>query len=160
MTTAAGRVIVPGVMTVKETELKALVGQAFPGGRCRIAHWENFLLTEATGRGPMPDGLAHPAHLFHVPIVGAGTSIAQLFELGRAESDASITIDYYDWEYFQPLREDCEYEVRGRITEHERTRPGGGPIVDALSFLFELSDVAGEPAARVAFRWYYWRWNP
>ena len=147
-------------MTVSEAELKALVGHTFPGGRYRIVHWENFLLTEATGCGPMPDDLAHPAHLFHVPISGAGTSIAQLFELGRAESDASITIDYYDWEYFQPLREDREYRVRGGITEYERTRPGGGPIVDALSFLFELSDPDGERAARVTFRWYYWRWNP
>jgi hypothetical protein len=147
-------------MTATPAELKALVGHAFPGGRYRIAHWENFLLTEATGCAPMPEDLAHPAHLFHVPIVGAGTSIAQLFELGRAESDASITIDYYDWEYFVPLREDREYEVRGSITEHERTRPGGGPIVDALTFLFELFDPDGEPAARVTFRWYYWRWNP
>jgi hypothetical protein len=147
-------------MTVSEAELGALVGHEFPGGRYSIAHWENFLLTEATGRGPMPGDLAHPVHLFHVPIAGAGTSLAELFALGRAESDASITIDYYDWETLQPLREGVEYEVRGRITEHERTQPGAGPIVDALGFLFELSDPDGRPAARVAFRWHYWRWNP
>jgi len=151
------------MVMVDEAELKAVVGHDFPGGRYRIAHWENFLLTEVTGRAPMPDDLAHPAHLFHVPIVGAGTSIAQLFELGRAEHDASITIDYYDWEYFEPLREDVDYAVQGRILEHERTQPGGGPIVDALTFRFELAEAGdgsgGEPVARVTFRWYYWRWN-
>ena len=42
-------------MMVSEEELQALVGHEFPGGRYRIAHWENFLLTEATGRDPMPD---------------------------------------------------------------------------------------------------------
>ena len=48
-------------------EIQALLGHEFPGGRYTIAHWENFLLTECTGADPLPDNLAHPVALFHVP---------------------------------------------------------------------------------------------
>jgi hypothetical protein len=147
-------------MPVSEDELRALVGHRFPGGEYCIAHWENFLLTEATGSDPLPDGLAHPAHLFHVPIAGAGTSIAELFALGQAASDASISIDYYDWELFGPLREDEPYVVQGGITEYERSGGGERPIVDSLTFRIEMAREGGELAARVTFRWHFWRFSP
>ena len=143
---------------VSEERLRALVGHRFPGGEYRIEHWENFLFSEATGRAPPPDGIAHPAHLFHVPIAGAGTSIAELFELGHAESDASITIDYYDWEFLAPLREDARYVFTGGITEHERTEPAGA-TVDSLTFAIDVANAAGEPVARSRFRWHFWRWG-
>ena len=60
-----------------ETELHALVGHRFAGGSYRIEHWENFLLTHCTGSDPLPANLVHPIALFHVPILGAGTSIAR-----------------------------------------------------------------------------------
>ena len=101
-------------------EIRALVGHQFPGGDYTIAHWENFLLTECTGAQPLPDGLAHPVALFHMPILGAGTSIAEMFALGRAESDFSIGIESYDWEIHEPLREEVRYRVTGRITEADR----------------------------------------
>ena len=40
-------------------ELAALVGHRFPGGNRRIEHWESWLLTDCTGRDPMPDGLTN-----------------------------------------------------------------------------------------------------
>ena len=52
-----------------------------------MEHWENFLLTECTGAQLLPNGIVHPIALFHVPITGAGTSIAEMFSLGQAESD-------------------------------------------------------------------------
>lgn len=64
---------------MSESDLQELVGHPFPGGRYRIAHWENWLLTHCTGRDPMPEDLAHPVSLFHAPILGAGTSIEHLF---------------------------------------------------------------------------------
>ena len=146
-------------MVANEADLSSLVGRAFPGGRIRIAHWENFLFTDVVGAAPGRDGLAHPAHLFHVPIAGAGTSLAELFELGGADDDASITIDYYDWEYLSPLREELEYVVSGSILEHERKRPGEGTLVDSLTFGFELAEAGGTLAARVRFRWHYWHWG-
>ena len=73
-----------------ETELEALVGHRFTGGRYRIEHWENWLLTDCTGRDPLPDGLVHPIVLFHVPILGVGTSITELFELGGVSGPGGI----------------------------------------------------------------------
>ena len=83
-----------------EEEITALVGHEFPGGDYTIEHWENFLLTGCTGADPLPDGVAHPVALFHVPLYGANTSIGDMFKLGQAESDLSVIPEYYDWEIF------------------------------------------------------------
>ena len=139
-----------------EDELQALVGHRFPGGRYRLAHWENWLLTDCTGRAPMPDHLAHPVVLFHAPILGAGTSISELFALGGATGPGSVGLEGYDWEYFRPLLEDVEYRVEGGIVEAERTTSGSGDVVDRVAFQIELHD--GETlAARVTNRWRFRR---
>jgi hypothetical protein len=135
-------------------QIRSLVGHRFPGGRYTIAHWENFLLTECTGSEPLPDDLAHPVALFHVPILGAGTSIAEMFALGQADSDASIGIESYVWEFFQPLREEHEYQIEGQITEADR-RELAGRIVDRIAFRFDLADEGHAPAARTTITWHY-----
>ena len=136
--------------------MRALVGHRFPGGRYRIAHWENWLLTDCTGRSPMPDDLAHPVVLFHAPILGAGTSITELFRLGRASGAGSVGLESYDWEYFWPLHEDVDYRVDGGIVEAERTTSDTGAIVDRVAFQIELHD--GETlVARVTNRWKFRR---
>ena len=138
--------------------MAALVGHRFPGGEYRIEHWENFLLCDATGMAPLPDGLAHPAHLFHVPIAGAGITIGDLFALAEADRAAPVSIDYYDWEILRPLREDETYRLDGGITAHERRQgDGGGPTVDSFVYEIDVRDTAGERVAHVAFRWHYWR---
>ena len=68
-----------------EADITRLTGHNFPGGFYTVAHWENFLLTECTGAALLPDGLVHPVALFHMPIVGAGTSIAEMFALGQGK---------------------------------------------------------------------------
>jgi hypothetical protein len=146
-------------MAVSEERMRELVGHAFPGGTYRIEHWENFLLTEATGFEPLPGGLVHPAHLFHVPIAGAGISIADLFALAQADSDASVTIDYYDWEVYAPLRESETYAMRGGVSEHERKQIEQGPLVDSLTFRIEVTDQADGAVACVTFRWHFWRFE-
>ena len=142
-------------------EIEALVGHEFPGGTYTIAHWENFLLTECTGSEPLPDGLVHPAALFHAPILGAGTSIAGMFALGKAESDFSIGIESYDWEIMRPLREDVAYDVRGRVTEADRREGAlrGAPrgVYDRIQFRFELREPDGAPAAVSTITWTYRR---
>lgn len=140
-----------------EAAITALAGHTFPGGAYTIAHWENFLLTECTGAELLPGGMAHPVALFHVPIAGAGTSIAQMFELGQAESDLSIMIESYDWEMFLPLYEETRYTVDGRITTAERLRNDAGQVYDRIQFCFQLSDPDETLVARTTITWHYTR---
>lgn len=134
-------------------ELEALAGHALPGGTRRIEHWENWLLTDCTGSPQLPDALVHPIALFHIPIQGAGTSIAELFELGGVSGPGSIGLDGYDWEYFQPLREDVDYRFDGEVVEVERLQTKKGRTYDRFVFSIELRDEEGELAARVTNHW-------
>ena len=139
------------------SEIEALAGHRFPGGSYRIEHWENVLLTGCTGTDLLPGGLAHPSFLFHLPIAGAGTSIAEMFALGQAESDLSIMIESYDWTFFQPLREETDYRVAGRISAAQRCRNTEGKLYDRIQFHFDVSLPAGEPVARSVITWHYTR---
>jgi hypothetical protein len=143
----------PGWRDMTEDELHALVGRRFPGGTRTIEHWENWLLTDCTGRTQLPDGLVHPIALFHVPIQGAGTSIAELFEMSEAHGAGSVGLDGYDWEYLEPLIEDLEYTVEGSVVEVERQTSDSGTVADRFVFSIELSDPHGTVAARVTNHW-------
>lgn len=138
---------------MSEEALGALVGYRFPGGTRRIEHWENWLLTDCTGREQLPDSLVHPVALFHVPIQGVGTTIAELFALGQVEGAGSVGLDGYDWKYFQPLREDVDYRFDGGVVETERCVAESGAPYDRFVFSIELSTPDGEPAARITNHW-------
>ncbi len=137
-----------------EETIHALVGHTFPGGKYTIEHWENYLLTECTGAQPLPDDLAHPVALFHVPILGASTSIGEMFALGQAQSDFSIGIESYDWEFFGALQEELEYDVSGRITAADR-RQDETRIYDRIQFQFDLHKPDGSHSARTTITWHY-----
>lgn len=136
--------------------IEALAGHRFPGGSYRIAHWENYLLTGCTGAELLPDGLAHPAALFHLPIAGCGTSIAEMFALGQAESDLSIMIESYDWEFFQPLREEEDYRVEGGIILAQRCEQEDREY-DRIQFRFDVALADGAPVACAIVTWHYTR---
>lgn len=138
-------------------EIEALAGHRFPGGQYSIAHWENFLLTACTGAELLPDGLAHPIALFHLPIAGSGTSIADMFALGQAESDLSIMIESYDWEFMQPLREEVSYDVAGQVASAERMQNDEGKHYDRIQFVFEVYTPDKALAARSTITWHYTR---
>ena len=137
-------------------DIRALVGHRFPGGVYSIAHWENFLLTECTGAEPLPDSLAHPVALFHVPILGAKTTIKEMFSVGYAESDFSIGIESYDWEIFQPLREETPYRITGEVSEADRCA-AEGRVFDRIQFRFDLFAPDEALAARATITWHYRR---
>ena len=138
-----------------ESDIQALAGHRFPGGEYTIEHWENVLLTGCTGADLMLDGLAHPVALFHMPIEGCGTSIAEMFALGQAESDLSIMIESYDWEMFAPLREEQAYRVEGHIASARRCREDDREY-DRIQFVFDVSDDS-TPVARSTITWHYTR---
>ena len=140
-----------------EADITALAGHTFPGGDYTVAHWENFLLTQCTGAQLLPDGMVHPVALFHIPIAGAGTSIAEMFALGQAESDLSIMIESYDWETLRPIYEDTRYRATGSITSAERCANDQGNPYDRIQFCFELHDPEGALAARTTITWHYTR---
>jgi hypothetical protein len=141
------------VETPLDEAMQALVGHRFAGGRYRIEHWENWLLTECTGREPMPEGLVHPIALFHVPILGVGVSITELFALCRVSGPGSVGLEGYDWEYERPLREDVEYRMEGGITSMERTVDESGRTTHHMAFQISLFDDEGELAAWITNRW-------
>jgi hypothetical protein len=136
--------------------MRSLVGHRFPGGTYRIEHWENYLLTDSTGTAQLPDGLVHPIALFHVPILGSGTSISELFELGGAADAGSVGLEGYDWEYHEPLREGVAYRIEGGIVSAERRHTDAGAVYDAVAFQIDLFD-GDRHVARVTNRWRFRR---
>jgi hypothetical protein len=122
-----------------EHELAALVGHRFPGGTSRVAHRENWLLTDCTGCEPMPHDLVHPIVLFHAPILGAKTSISELFHFGGASGfSRSVGLLGYDWEYRQPIREDIDARVGGGIVNAARHTSAAGAIAEHVAFSMDL----------------------
>lgn len=138
-----------------ESEIRAIVGHTFPGGVYTVAHWENFLLTECTGAEILPEGMVHPVVLFHMPILGSGTSIGEMFALGQAESDFSIGIESYDWEMFAPLREEVPYRISGKVVSAERHAGDGEHLFDRIQFQFEVAAPDGTLCARTTITWHY-----
>lgn len=140
-----------------EAAITAAAGHRFPGGQYTIEHWENFLLTGCTGAELLPGGMVHPVALFHIPILGAGTSIAEMFELGQAESDLSIMIESYDWEMFSPLQEETCYDISGSVLSAERHSNEEGQVYDRLQFCFEMHAPDKTLTARTTITWHYTR---
>ena len=145
-----------------DREIVGLVGHRFPGGTRTVEHWENWLLTDCTRRSPMPGGLLHPVVLFHVPIQAVGTSIAELFELGRSDGGpGSVTLLDYDWEYLQPMYEDAEYRAEGSIVDVRRHCADSGEVLfDDVAYSIEMTATDATQVARVTNRWRFRRSAP
>ena len=96
--------------------------------------------------------------LFHAPILGAGTSIPELFRLGGASgAGGSVGLLGYDWQYEQPIVEEVDYRVEGGIVGAERhVSPTGAVAADDVAFCIELTH-GGALVARVTNRWRFRR---
>jgi hypothetical protein len=146
--------------SVAVEELHELVGRKFPGGSYTVAHWENVLLHRAVEAEPAPGGVVHPVGLFHVPLAASGLTFAEIFALGRAESDEAVRAGEYTWELFEPLREDRTYDVGGEFTGVER-KQGRSGVFDKVSFVLDLTDhETGARVARVTNSWLFLRSSP
>lgn len=131
-------------MSVSEAQMKALVGHRFPGGTIAIERWENVLFCDVMGVEPLPDGIAHPAFLFHLPLAGAGVRIAELLALGRAESEEAVRAGEYRWTLHQPLRVGATYDVSGAVVGVERKEGRHAGLMDAVTFRLDVRDAVGD----------------
>lgn len=131
----------------------------FPGGKYTIAYWENYLLTDCTTSEQLPDGLVHPVALFHVPILGAQIDIATLFAVCGADGAGSVGLDGYDWELFEQLRIETEYDVQGSIVHWEHEVDADGRPFDSMKFSIEIRDASSPErlVARVTNSWRFRR---
>jgi hypothetical protein len=80
-----------------------------------------------------------------------------MFDLGQAESDLSIMIESYDWEFFSPLREEMTYRVEGGISSSSRCQTDDGDTYDRIQFLFEVFAPDHSAVARSTITWHYTR---
>ena len=87
---------------------------------------------------------------------GQCAPFSQHIALGQAESDFSIGIESYDWEFFQPLLEEVKYAISARVTEADR-REGSSRVFDRIQFQFDVASPEGELAARSTITWTYGR---
>ena len=141
-------------MAVAVEELESLVGTRFPGGTYTIERWENILLSDVMASEPLPDDVAHPAYLFHMPLAGVGMTIADMFRLCRAESDEAVRAGEYRWDLYRPLRVGSTYRMSGGIVGAERKQGRRGGLMDFVTFQIDVRDDAdGEPVATTTSTW-------
>jgi hypothetical protein len=144
-------------MTVTLEQMQEIVGHRFPGGTYTIESWENVLLSDVTGVVPLPGGIAHPAFLFHAPLVGVGVRVQDIFELCHAESEEAVRAGEYRWVLKQPLWVGATYRMSGGFTGVERKQGRRGGLMDIVSFEIELRDETGALAATTIASWIFLR---
>jgi hypothetical protein len=138
-------------------EMQGLVGRPFPGGTFTIEPWENVLLSDVMGVEPLPDGIAHPAYLFHAPLAGAGVRISDIFELCHAESEEAVRAGEYRWVLHRPLRVGSTYRMSGGFVGVERKRGRRGGLMDVVTFEIDIRDEDGEAVASTVSSWIFLR---
>lgn len=125
----------------------------FPGSTFTISSSENFLLSDCTRVVDPDPHFVHPIALFHAPIQGVGTSIAELFQLADAGDPGSVGIWGYDWTIHQPLVVDRAYRCSGAITRREPQSESDAPW-ELLEFTIDVTCAErGRPTARIANSW-------
>jgi hypothetical protein len=145
-------------MAVSIEEMQELVGRPFPGGTFTIEVWESALFNEVMASEPLPDGLAHPAYLFHAPLAGLGLSYGEIFALCRAESAEAIRAGEYRWTVHEPLRVGHTYAMSGAITGVERKRGRRAGAMDLVSFTIDVRELDGAAlVATVVNTWIFLR---
>jgi hypothetical protein len=138
-------------------QMRDVVGHRFPGGTFTIEPWENVLLSDVMGVEPLPDGIAHPAYLFHAPLAGVGVRVADIFELCRAESDEAVRAGEYRWDLHEPLRVGATYRMSGGFTGVDRKVGRRGGPMDVVSFEIDVHDEAGTQVASTLSSWIFLR---
>lgn len=144
--------------TVPIEKMRELIGRRFPGGTFTIERWENAMLHDVCELAPLPGGLAHPIYLFHAPLAGIGLTYSDIFALCHAESPEAVRAGEYEWELFEPLREEHSYRMEGGFVDVERKAGKRGGLMDVVTFSIDAVDSeTGTTAARVTNSWIFLR---
>jgi hypothetical protein len=146
------------VTPVTLEEMRGLVAHQFPGGTFTIEPWEARLICDVMECDPLPDGLAHPAFLFHAPLAGLGLKYQEIFALCRAESAEAVRAGEYIWDVRRPLRVGVTYRMSGGIDGVERKRGRRAGLMDLVSFHIDMHDTADDTlCAAVSNSWVFLR---
>ena len=129
------------------------MNESFPGGTFSISSSENFLLSDCTRVVDPDPHFVHPIALFHAPIRGAGTSIAELFRMADAGDPGSVGIWGYDWTIHRPLVVDRNYRCSGAITRREM-KSGSDATWELLEFTIDVTCAERDRStARIVNSW-------
>lgn len=133
--------------------LSTLEGHRFPGGSHTVDHWENFLLTDCTGSGQLENGRVHPVAAFNMTVLGAGVSIADLFELFEVADAGAVWLEEVEWAFERQLQEGVEYQLSGGVDAVLRLTNSSGRAYDLIVFSIDIHEPAGDLAVRVTTTW-------
>ena len=128
-------------------DLDALVGHRFPDGRYTLTADENERFRAIVNSPAVAEGTAHPMFGHLATHVGKGTTFAEFAELVGSRFDAGFLFGGGTLEYFEPIRVDREYAVRGGIASAERHEGRRAGQFDVVATELELIDA--ETGARV-----------
>ena len=94
----------------------ALAGLRFPDGAYTITAAANERLCRLVGAPPLPAGAAHPVFGHLATHVGKGVTFAEFADIVGAPVDAGYLFGGGSLDFWEPLRLDTPYLVRGGIT--------------------------------------------
>jgi hypothetical protein len=128
-------------------DLGAIVGVRFPDGRYTITSEENERFRTIVNSPPLAEGTAHPMFGHIATHVGKGTTFAEFAALVGSRFDAGFLFGGGSLEYYEPIRVDREYVVRGGILSAERREGRRSGRFDVVTTELDLVDA--ETGARV-----------
>ena len=133
--------------------LSLLEGHRFPGGSRTVDHWENFLLTDCTASIQLQAGLVHPVAAFNMTVLGAGVSIADLFDLFEVADASAVWLEELEWVFERQLQEGVEYQLSGGVDTVERRETSSGRAHDLIVFSIDICEPSGDLSVRVTTTW-------
>lgn len=120
----------------------ALIGLRFPDGEYTITAAANERLCRLVGAPALPDGEAHPVFGHLATHVGKGVTFAEFADIVGVPLDAGYLFGGGSLEFWEALRLDTRYLVRGGITNVvPRVGRKTGPF-DVITTELDLVDAA------------------
>jgi len=121
-----------------------LAGLRFPDGEYTITAAANAQLCRLVGAATARGGLAHPVFCHLATHVGKGVTFAEFTELVGAPLDAGFLFGGGALEFWEPLRVDTRYLVRGGIDSVERRVGARTGAFDVITTELDLIDAGSD----------------